>query len=73
MEIKLNPYLSISHIENNKGKIFDNRKNKNIKGKIVEIKGGKEVDTTILLVEVSQKCENLSYLLGEVVTIHLQN
>jgi len=26
MEIKLNPYLSISHIENNKGKIFDNRK-----------------------------------------------
>jgi hypothetical protein len=71
MEIKLNPYLSISHIENNKGKIFDNKKNKNIKGKIIEVKEGRDFDTTILLIEVNQKKENLAYLLGEVVTIHL--
>jgi hypothetical protein len=72
MEIKINPYLSISHIESNKGnkgKLFDNRKNLILRGKIIEIKNSST--STILTIELLQKNSDISGLLGEVVVINL--
>ena len=71
MEIKINPYISISQIEsnkNNKGRIFDNKKNIMLKGKIIEIK--ESSTSTVLSIELFQKVTDISNILGEVVTIN---
>jgi hypothetical protein len=69
MEIKINPYMSISHIENNKGKNFDNKKNIRLRGKIIDIK--ESATSTHLIVDLLQKNVDTSGLLGEIVYINL--
>jgi hypothetical protein len=69
MEIKINPYMPISHIENNKGKNFDNKKNIRLKGKIIDIK--ESSTSTYLIVDLLQKKDDISELLGEIVYINL--
>jgi hypothetical protein len=67
MEIKINPYLSVTHIVNSKGKFFDNKKNFRLKGKIVDIK---EADnSTTLFIELLQKESDLANCIGEIVSI----
>lgn len=72
MEIKINPYISISQIESNtsnKGRIFDNKKNTILKGKIIGIK--ESSTSTVLSIELLQKVSDNSGLLGEAVTINI--
>jgi hypothetical protein len=70
MEVKFNPYISVVNIEQNKGKIFDSRKLKRLKGKIVDVQLSNRTGSTILFVEVVENIDSLKTFIGESINLN---
>ena len=71
MEIKLNPAVSVYKINQSNKKIFDNRKIKRFRGKIIHVENSPTMKT-LITIEMARQIRSPFDILNETVTVLLE-